>query len=422
MDVAQRPFGWLPFDLECFTSFAASSEICTTSSLVGANAKQMGFAEPFGTGSCASMWTIAGNKYASVLPLPVFAMPVRSWPPRTMGKACAWIGRGASIPMPASASITYSGKISKSSKDAIKAYALPTLPSTVTSISALASSIRANCSSSISGGGSMNSRWKGGAFFGAAAILCCTAFCPGPMAFPEAAAILAAATAADFWRPEVFCIATDPFAKIGFFFGGSGTGTSFSSSSTLSSSASLSVSSSASSSSSTSPPAPKSVLSSTLRSSLIIPRAPRDRFSSTSMSPSTSEDHASAPSRSAKVFTLHSEPSQLATGVSAASDLLGRSFRNAVRMSSSGDGAVPTFAAPPFRAPFSLACTFAAALAVGLHAGVDAPAAWRFASCAFCGICRFPAIAATLRTLPAGTAAADVLRPSACARTARWVS
>ena len=51
----------------------------------------------------------------SVLPVPVLAWPMMSWPPRATGSVIAWIGKG--MVMPASASeATMSGWTSKSAK------------------------------------------------------------------------------------------------------------------------------------------------------------------------------------------------------------------------------------------------------------------------------------------------------------------
>ena len=49
----------------------------------------------------------------SVLPVPVLAWPIRSWPASAIGRVIAWIANGLVIPTPASAS-TISGWTPKS--------------------------------------------------------------------------------------------------------------------------------------------------------------------------------------------------------------------------------------------------------------------------------------------------------------------
>ena len=43
-----------------------------------------------------SMYSSIGSPKAAVLPLPVWAWPITSWPPSSSGIACAWIGVGSS--------------------------------------------------------------------------------------------------------------------------------------------------------------------------------------------------------------------------------------------------------------------------------------------------------------------------------------
>mmetsp|Transcript_106823 Transcript_106823/g.331891 ORF Transcript_106823/g.331891 Transcript_106823/m.331891 type:complete len:209 (-) Transcript_106823:169-795(-) len=84
---APMPWGpWLPLD-EPWISFCASSAICTASSRTGASTRAMGEAACLCSGFCASMCTTAGSRYAKVLPLPVLAMPMMSWPASTSGMA-----------------------------------------------------------------------------------------------------------------------------------------------------------------------------------------------------------------------------------------------------------------------------------------------------------------------------------------------
>mmetsp|Transcript_79524 Transcript_79524/g.251210 ORF Transcript_79524/g.251210 Transcript_79524/m.251210 type:complete len:226 (+) Transcript_79524:641-1318(+) len=99
MLTARRPRGpWLP-TWEFRMSRWASTVICATSSRTGARTSAMGVAASLSNGCWASMCTIAGSKYARVLPLPGLAMPIRSWPLSTSGSACAWTGSGASRPL-----------------------------------------------------------------------------------------------------------------------------------------------------------------------------------------------------------------------------------------------------------------------------------------------------------------------------------
>ena len=48
--------------------------------------------------TCRSVWMNAGMRNASVFPVPVWAMPMRSFPESRYGHACAWIGEGRSKP------------------------------------------------------------------------------------------------------------------------------------------------------------------------------------------------------------------------------------------------------------------------------------------------------------------------------------
>ena len=53
------------------------------------------------------MCTTAGSKYASVLPLPVCAMPIMSRPLSAMGQPCAWMGVGSLNPAFSTSLSTY---------------------------------------------------------------------------------------------------------------------------------------------------------------------------------------------------------------------------------------------------------------------------------------------------------------------------
>ena len=59
-------------------------------------------------------WSI-GTPKPRVLPVPVLAWPMMSWPPRATGRVIAWIGKGWTMPASASAA-TMSGWTSKSAK------------------------------------------------------------------------------------------------------------------------------------------------------------------------------------------------------------------------------------------------------------------------------------------------------------------
>lgn len=50
-------------------------------------------------GGWSRMWRNIGRRKASVLPLPVFAIPIRSRPDMMAGIAWAWIGVGFSKPI-----------------------------------------------------------------------------------------------------------------------------------------------------------------------------------------------------------------------------------------------------------------------------------------------------------------------------------
>ena len=49
---------------------------------------------PLFTVGCAFMCTTAGSKKESVFPLPVSAIPIRSWPLRTIGNAVVRFNKG----------------------------------------------------------------------------------------------------------------------------------------------------------------------------------------------------------------------------------------------------------------------------------------------------------------------------------------
>ena len=70
----------------------ASSEICFTSSRVGAMISTCSWCT-----SVCTRWRI-GNKKANVLPVPVWAFAMTSFPLKTTGMACSWIGVGSLIP------------------------------------------------------------------------------------------------------------------------------------------------------------------------------------------------------------------------------------------------------------------------------------------------------------------------------------
>mmetsp|Transcript_716 Transcript_716/g.2080 ORF Transcript_716/g.2080 Transcript_716/m.2080 type:complete len:294 (-) Transcript_716:476-1357(-) len=146
--------------LDCSRSFPASVAICAASSRVGASTRAMGVDSPLGTGSCASMCTTAGIRNASVLPLPVRAMPIRSRPPRMIGRACAWMGIGRSRFASLRACWRYSGRHSSSSKSTIGGYA-PARSSTTTSSSTRACCNKASSSSPRPVALSRKTRWKG---------------------------------------------------------------------------------------------------------------------------------------------------------------------------------------------------------------------------------------------------------------------
>jgi hypothetical protein len=62
---------------EVLPNFSDSLSIYIASSLVGANTNTIG-PSPFFTGGYAFIWTIDGRRNASVLPLPVSAIPIKS--------------------------------------------------------------------------------------------------------------------------------------------------------------------------------------------------------------------------------------------------------------------------------------------------------------------------------------------------------
>ncbi len=57
------------------------------------------------------MWTTAGSRKDSVLPLPVWARPMRSRPCSAIGHPCAWMGVGAVKPALRTSASTYSARL-----------------------------------------------------------------------------------------------------------------------------------------------------------------------------------------------------------------------------------------------------------------------------------------------------------------------
>src|SRR3990172_6326686 len=75
-------------------SWRASSVICIASSRVGASTTMRAFLPRT---PAPRRWS-EGRTKAAVLPVPVRARPITSWPSSAGGMACAWIGVGASKP------------------------------------------------------------------------------------------------------------------------------------------------------------------------------------------------------------------------------------------------------------------------------------------------------------------------------------
>ena len=94
---------------EVLPNFSDSLSIYIANSLVGASTNIIG-PSPLFTKGYALIWTIEGNKNASVFPLPVSEIPIRSCPLKTTGNAKACIGEGFSnLAFPISF-IIYGGK------------------------------------------------------------------------------------------------------------------------------------------------------------------------------------------------------------------------------------------------------------------------------------------------------------------------
>ena len=73
-----------------------SSYTCTHSSRVGTT---MSALTPC-AGSSPSRWT-TGMPKPKVLPVPVLACPMMSWPGRPRGMVCSWIGNASTMPLAA---------------------------------------------------------------------------------------------------------------------------------------------------------------------------------------------------------------------------------------------------------------------------------------------------------------------------------
>ena len=84
---ALRRLVYLAYSLTCCATWSASSRV--GSSTKARTGWRAGEVELF---SCLSRRCSNGNEKAAVLPVPVWAAPMTSWPVSTTGMACAWIG------------------------------------------------------------------------------------------------------------------------------------------------------------------------------------------------------------------------------------------------------------------------------------------------------------------------------------------
>ena len=82
-----RNWVYLAYNLICWATWSASSRVgSNTRARTGCRA---GDVEGF---SCLSSRCSKGSEKAAVLPVPVWAAPITSWPVNTTGMAWAWIG------------------------------------------------------------------------------------------------------------------------------------------------------------------------------------------------------------------------------------------------------------------------------------------------------------------------------------------
>ena len=91
-------------------NFAVSSWICVASSRVGARTVTVGPTGRGNEGPCLPrMCMIPGKRYPTVLPDPVFATEMRSYPCSAIGHDCAWMGVGDLYPALSTASMSSRG-------------------------------------------------------------------------------------------------------------------------------------------------------------------------------------------------------------------------------------------------------------------------------------------------------------------------
>lgn len=96
-EIPVPPYTQTACKLRLFVNFLMSLPICMHSSRVGVIMIEMG-PSVSSNGGWSSICLNIGNKNANVLPLPVFAIPIKSLPDIMAGIACAWIGVGFSKP------------------------------------------------------------------------------------------------------------------------------------------------------------------------------------------------------------------------------------------------------------------------------------------------------------------------------------
>mmetsp|Transcript_99270 Transcript_99270/g.281117 ORF Transcript_99270/g.281117 Transcript_99270/m.281117 type:complete len:338 (-) Transcript_99270:405-1418(-) len=93
-------------------NFSASIWICCASSRVGASTSTMG--PRCASAPLRSTCAKPGPRNASVLPLPLLAMPMRSWPAARIGQHWAWMGVGSTKPACSISLCTSGGKLEPS--------------------------------------------------------------------------------------------------------------------------------------------------------------------------------------------------------------------------------------------------------------------------------------------------------------------
>ncbi len=100
-----------------------SSRVGTTTSACGAVGSSAAVRRPASTSAATRTESMMGSPKPRVLPVPVLAWPMTSWPVMATGRVISWIGNGVMMPTASRASAV-SGRI-PSSRNVVRAVPLP---------------------------------------------------------------------------------------------------------------------------------------------------------------------------------------------------------------------------------------------------------------------------------------------------------